>query len=72
MDTDRAYISNANVVEDMLADDPIYSSTEICTCREKSIEKRNAQKKFNLNRLVSVRKSVEYSTALKLQNPVYF
>lgn len=51
MDTDGAYVSNENVIEDMSANDPIYSPTEIRTCRKKSIEERNVKKKFNMNRL---------------------
>ena len=54
MDTDGAYVSNENVIEDMSANDPIYSPTEIRTCRKKSIEERNVKKKFNMNRLRAI------------------
>lgn len=51
VDMDGAFISPDNIIEDNLAINPYYSSTEIRTCRKKDIEKRNKQKKENINRL---------------------
>lgn len=51
MDTDGAFIPDANVIEDSAAENPLYSPTEIRTVRKQDIEKRNKVKSFNMNRL---------------------
>ena len=51
MDTDGAFIPDANVIEDKAAENPLYSPTEIRTVRKQDIEKRNKVKSLNMNRL---------------------
>lgn len=55
-DTDGAFIPDDAVVEDATAVNPIYSVTEIRTKGKNGIEKRNRQKRENLNRLSSATK----------------
>ena len=53
VDMDGAYIPNDNIVEDMSAECPRYSVTEIRTRNKLGIEKRNLQKSSNINWLCS-------------------
>lgn len=63
MDTDGAFIPDANVIEDATAENPLYSPTEIRTVRKRDIEKRNKVKSFNMNRLSSCKEmwGIKYS-----------
>lgn len=51
VDTDGAYIPDANVIEDKTVKSPMYSLTEIRAFDKHNIENRNAQKKTNLDKL---------------------
>ena len=51
VDTDGAYVENTQVIEDMNKGKTFYTETEILTSNKKGIEKRNEQKKDNLNKL---------------------
>lgn len=55
VDMDGAYISNEAVVEDLNAEHPIYSITEIRTADKSRIEQRNLQKRNNLDRLLTTK-----------------
>ena len=63
VDTDGTYIPDANVIQDKSADKPIYSLTDIHTKNKVAIEKRNKQKRDNVNRICGVKEiwGVPYS-----------
>lgn len=52
IDTDGAYVDNAHVVEDLTKDEVFYLPTEMRTKDKHGIEKRNLQKRENLNRMI--------------------
>ena len=51
VDTDGAYIDNAHIVDDPAAEEPVYLETEIRTKDKPGIEKRNLQKRENLDKM---------------------
>lgn len=51
VDTDGTYIPDAKVTEDLLAEKPIYSLSEIRTKNKTGIEERNKRKSRNINML---------------------
>lgn len=51
IDTDGAYIDNAHVIDDPTAEEPVYSETEIRTKDKPGIERRNLQKRENLDKM---------------------
>lgn len=55
VDMDGAYIPNDAVVEDLEAERPVYSTTEIRTAYKNGIEQRNLQKRSNLDRLLATK-----------------
>ncbi|MBQ3182181.1 MAG: hypothetical protein IJB57_00795 [Clostridia bacterium] len=63
VDTDGAYIPDANVIQDDSADKPIYYLTDIRTKNKVAIERRNKQKRDNVNRVCGVKEiwGVPYS-----------
>lgn len=56
IDTDGAYISNENILEDMEAIDPVYSPMNIRTCNKQGIEDRNRRKCENIDTLCTCKK----------------
>ena len=52
VDTDGAFISDDSVVEDLSAQDPVYTPKEIRTNKKPGIEARNQRKRNNLGKLV--------------------
>ena len=65
-DTDGAYISADNVVNDDLAKKPIYNLTQIRTANVKNIIERNKQKSDNIDKLVS------YNEIWKIPYKIYY
>ena len=55
VDTDGVYIPDANIIQDSSTDNPIYSLTDIRTKNKVAIEKRNKQKRDNVNRICGVK-----------------
>ena len=53
VDTDGAFIPDANVMEDPLAEKPVYSLNEIRTKNKDGIENRNRRKRRNICKLCS-------------------
>lgn len=51
VDMDGAYISNQYIIENQVAEKPIYQDKEILTCHKEKMEARNRQKSANLNKL---------------------
>lgn len=56
VDTDGTFIPDSNVIEDVTAEKPVYSLTEIRTKNKVNIEERNRRKSNNINRLSLERK----------------
>lgn len=56
VDTDGAFISDDSVVEDLSAQDPVYTPKEIRTNKKSGIEARNQRKRNNLGKLVWTKK----------------
>ena len=56
VDTDGAYIPEDRIIEDISASGVIYSPTEIRAKSKSAIEKRNQQKKGNINKLISCKR----------------
>ena len=56
VDTDGTFIPNVNVTEDLSAEKPIYSLSEIRTKNKAGIEERNKRKSSNINKLCSKQK----------------
>lgn len=65
-DTDGAYISADNVINDDLAKNPIYNLTQIRTANVKNIIERNKQKSDNIDKLVS------YNVIWKIPYKIYY
>lgn len=65
-DTDGAYISADNVINDDLAKKPIYNLTQIRTANVKNIIERNKQKSDNIDKLVS------YNEIWKIPYKIYY
>lgn len=55
VDTDGAFIPDANVTQDPSAEKPIYTTSEIRTRNKTGIEERNRRKKSNIEKLRQVR-----------------
>lgn len=53
VDMDGAFIPDKNIIEDRKLESVIYSETQIKTKYKENIEKRNTQKRNNLNKLYS-------------------
>lgn len=53
VDTDGAFVPDANVTEDLSAEKPIYSLSEIRTKNKAGIEERNKRKSNNIKKLCS-------------------
>lgn len=53
IDTDGAFITEENVVQDNMAIDPIYNLSEIRTAKKEEIVERNKRKSSNMNKLSS-------------------
>lgn len=65
-DTDGAYISADNVINDDLAKKPIYNLTQIRTANVKNIIERNKRKSDNIDKLVS------YNEIWKIPYKIYY
>ena len=76
MDTDGAYVDNAHVVEDLTKDEVFYLPTEMRTKDKHGIEKRNLQKRENLNRMIGKKDlwfipyNVYYANTVAAEPPV--
>ena len=63
VDMDGAFVDNTKVVEDITQEEVYYSETEIRTKDKQGIEKRNLQKRENLNKMTAKNKiwNIPYS-----------
>ena len=55
VDTDGAFVDDSNIIEDITKDHVYYSLTEIRTKDKSGIERRNLQKRENLNKISAKR-----------------